>query len=268
MGISRQLESISRGFEIVASFPEFRHLPVIIGESDPDGCAACAGEKYPQNAYRNSLLYPSYTAVILKNTLRLAGRHKVNILGMVTWAFEFEGMPYFSEHRALATNGIAKPVLNAFRMFGLMGGERLRATSSAALPLDDMLQAGVRQAPDVDVLATRNGREISVLVWNYHDIDAPAPDTPVRLAIHGIPTEARRLLLLHYRLDDGHSNAFAAWKRMGSPQSPTPEQYVGLEAAGRLELLESPRWLSPQDGALELRFTLPRHALALLQLRW
>ena len=40
MGPQFQLRSISRGFEIVASYPELKALPIIIGESDPEGCAA------------------------------------------------------------------------------------------------------------------------------------------------------------------------------------------------------------------------------------
>ena len=37
-------------FAIVASFPELKGKPIVIGESDPDGCAACQG---PQLGYRN-----------------------------------------------------------------------------------------------------------------------------------------------------------------------------------------------------------------------
>ncbi|HKV38151.1 MAG TPA: beta-xylosidase, partial [Blastocatellia bacterium] len=49
MGISNQLSAISNGFQIVASFPEFRGTPIIIGESDPEGCAACPARMQPQN---------------------------------------------------------------------------------------------------------------------------------------------------------------------------------------------------------------------------
>ena len=37
-------------------------------------------------------------------------RRRITIEGAVTWAFEFEGEPYFAGYRELATNGIAKPV--------------------------------------------------------------------------------------------------------------------------------------------------------------
>ena len=64
MGSEFQLRDIHRGFEIVASFPELRRLPIIIGESDPEGCAACAARFHPQNAYRNGTMYSS---VVSKN---------------------------------------------------------------------------------------------------------------------------------------------------------------------------------------------------------
>ena len=51
---------------------------------------------------------------------------------MLTWAFEFEDQPYFDGFRTLATNGIDKPVLNLFRMAGLMRGDRVKAKAAAA----------------------------------------------------------------------------------------------------------------------------------------
>lgn len=116
MGISRQLAAIERGFTIVASFPEWNQTPIILGESDPEGCAACSAEKNPQNLYRNGPLYGAYTVEVLNNVLALAHQERVNLLAIVTWAFEFEDQPYFAGFRELATNGVDKPVLNAFRM--------------------------------------------------------------------------------------------------------------------------------------------------------
>ena len=115
----------SSGFEIVASFPELKHLPVIIGECDPEGCAACSMKDYPQNAYRNGTLYSSYTAASFARIYDLADHFGVNLKGIVTWAFEFEDQPWFNGYRDLATNGVDKPVLNVFRMFGMMEGKRV-----------------------------------------------------------------------------------------------------------------------------------------------
>src|ERR1051326_8262871 len=120
MGMAKQAEDVEKGYEIVSSFPKFRNLPIILSESDPEGCAACSARVYPQNAYRNGPLYASYTAVMLNKIFQLADRAHTNIEGMLTWAFEFEDQPYFDGFRTLATTGIDKPVLNLFRMTGLM----------------------------------------------------------------------------------------------------------------------------------------------------
>lgn len=269
MGLMKNLQDVAKGLEIVASFPQFRNTPVILTESDPEGCAACSARLYPHNAYRNGTMYSSYTAPHLKGILDLAERHESNLEGMLTWAFEFENQPYFDGFRSLATNGIAKPVLNFFRMVGMMRGDRAVAESSGGVATDEILRAGVLEKPDVNALASRADSEAAVLVWNYHDEDnvqvAPAQ---IRLRVRGLPPAASRILLHHYRIDEEHSNAYTAWKRMGNPQEPTPAQYAALESAGRLELLESPRWLSPAAGAVELDFSLPRQGVSLLRFSW
>jgi xylan 1,4-beta-xylosidase len=269
MGISNQLKAISNGFQIVASFPEYRNTPIIIGESDPEGCAACSARAHPQNAYRNGTVYSSYTAAQIARTYELADLHGVNLLGSVTWAFEFEDQPYFDGFRDLATNGIDKPVLNVFRMLGQMGGERIAVESSSAAPIETIRDAGAQGAPDVNALASRQDRAISVLVWNYHDDDLPASPARVELVIEGLPAGAHeRLSLHHYRVDAEHSNSFELWKKMGSPQKPSPEQYLQLERAGHLQLLGSPEWLSATNGRVTLKFDLPRQGVSLLKLTW
>jgi xylan 1,4-beta-xylosidase len=269
MGISNQLKAISNGFQIVASFPEYRNTPIIIGESDPEGCAACSSRAHPQNGYRNGTMYSSYTAAQIARTFELADLHGVNLLGSVTWAFEFEDQPYFDGFRDLATNGIDKPVLNVFRMLGQMGGERVAAESSSAAPIEAIRDSGARGAPDVNALASRQNQAVSVLVWNYHDDDLPAPPAQIELVVEGLPVEAhQRLSLSHYRVDAEHSNSYEVWKKMGSPQKPSPEQYAQLERAGQLQLLGPPEWLRAAGGRVTLKFDLPRQGVSLLKLTW
>jgi xylan 1,4-beta-xylosidase len=267
MGVSHQLTAIDQGFSIVASFPEWKATPIILGESDPEGCAACSAEQNPQNGYRNGPLYASYTAEVLARTHDLAAQRGVKIRAAVNWSFEFEDQPYFAGFREMATNGIDKPALNLFRMMGLLGGEQLAAQSSAALNTSDVLKSGVRGPSDVSVVGTRKDREADVLVWNYHDDDLAAAAAPVELKINGLPA-AKRVLVEHFRIDATHSNAFEAWKAMGSPQQPSEKQYNELEAAGQLQLLSSPEWITEENGTVTLRFDLPRQAVSLIRVTW
>ncbi len=268
MGIASELEDADQGFALIASYSRFKRLPIILSEADPEGCAACSSKVNPANNYRNGTLYPAYTAAALKSLFALQDRHAVNLLAMLSWSFEFEDKDYFEGFRSLATNGIDKPVLNIFRMFGLMSGQRVQTVSDGAVPLDSLLHEGVRQAPDIDAMATRDEHQAAVLVWNYHDVDGPAAPATTTITVQGLPPGVHRVLLEHYRLDDTHSNAYTVWKSMGSPQQPTPEQYTALRSAGQLQLLESPTWMEVQAGRITMTTSLPRQGTSLLHLRW
>ena len=187
---------------------------------------------------------------------------------MLSWSFEFEDKDYFEGFRSLATNGIDKPVLNVFRMFALMSGNRVSAISSGQVPLDTLVSTGVRQAPDVDALATRGTHEAAVLVWNYHDADGPAEAAPTTVSITGFPTGVHKVLLQHYRIDDTHSNAYILWLAMGSPQHPTTSQYADLKAAGQLQPLISPEWIELTNGQVSIATEMPRQGTSLMRLTW
>ncbi len=236
MGLSQHMKDVSEGLHIIGAFPQFKNLPIVLSESDPEGCAACSARVHPPNAYRNGTLYPTYTAVALDTILKLARRERANVDGMLTWAFEFEDQPYFDGFRTLATNGIDKPVLNFFRMAGLMRGDLVPVESSGAVGLDAIVNNGVRENPDIDGMAARSDHGITVMIWNYHDEDIAAPAAAIELMVSGVPQAAKRVLLRQYRIDQDHSNAYTAWKQMGLPQNPTPEQYKALEGAGQLQL--------------------------------
>jgi xylan 1,4-beta-xylosidase len=259
MGIQTQLATIDKGFQMIAARPTLAGKPIIIGESDPEGCAACQG---PRFGYRNGTMYSSYTAASFARKHELAARHKVNLQGALTWAFEFEDQPYFAGFRQLASNGIDMPVMNVFRMFSHMGGALVPAKSSGQIPLDDVLAKGIGGAADVGVMASRNGDELAILVWHYHDDDVPGPDALVKLTISGLPRGVPAIT--HYRIDQRHSNSYAAWQRMGSPIAPDKAAYDTLRANGQLARLAGQTDARRSGNALELQFDLPRQGVSLL----
>jgi len=268
MRVERELLSVEKGFEVVASFPEWRGTPVILGEWDPEGCAACSARNKPENAYRNGNLYAVYTAEALKDTLTLSEAAGVNLMGVVTWSFEFEGQPYFEGYRELATNGIDKPVLNAFRMFGMLRGERVKLTSDAAAARETVLHPGEAKIEGVDGLAARSKRDVGVMVWNYREEDTAEPAKKVRIAIAGLPTSVKRAKVVEFAVDEERSNSFTVWKNMGKPQSPTAEERAALETASRLEKVAAPAWVEVHRGKCELDVELPHEGMAFFRLSW
>lgn len=270
MGIANQLRDVNEGFAIVASYPQLRGRPVVIGEFDPDGCAACCASVYPQNAYRNTALYASYTAASFARLHDLADRHGINLEGALTWSFEFEDTPVFGGFRVLATvGGISLPVFNVFRMFGKMTGQRVEAASTAEVTLDAMMSDGVRGPhADVAALAAVDDTQLTVLVWHYHDDDAPGPDATVDLTLTNLPPQAGPLTLVEYRVDVNHSNAHTAWLNMGSPTRPTDEQMARLRRAGQLEAVGEQRPVPPSAGAATVSTRLPRQGVSLMIFTW
>jgi xylan 1,4-beta-xylosidase len=262
MDIGAQLRSVQRGMQIVASYPEWRSTPIILGESDPEGCAACKGE---QNGYRNGPLYGVSVAEAIARTYELARKENVHLQGAVTWAFEFEDQPYFAGFRELVTNGIDKPVLNVFRMLGMLSGDWIEAASTGAQPLDQVVADSVTASPDVNAVATRGNHEIDILLWNYHDDDIPADPAPIQLVLSNLSAKLTRAEI--FRMDADHSNSFSAWKQMGSPQQPTATQQKQLEESGQLQH-DPPRTLPVSRGNVTLDFPLPRQGVYLVKLTW
>jgi xylan 1,4-beta-xylosidase len=265
MGMAGQLRNMNDAFAVIASFPEYKNTPVVIGESDPEGCAAC---REPRDAYRNGTMYSSYTAASFPRAVELAERHGVNLEGALTWAFEFEDQPPFAGFRQVASAGIDLPVLNVFRMFAKMSGQRLAVESDAGLNAEIILAKNVRGNPDISAQASLDTKKLSVLVWYYHDDDLPGPDAAIDLALNGIPLKNGNARLTQYRIDGDHSNAYAVWLRMGSPSALNATQYAQLEKAGQLAEFAPAETIRVEKGQARVRFDLPRQGVALLVVDW
>ena len=267
MDMGAQLADVASGFEIVAD-SDFPDLPVIIGEADPEGCAACSfASGYRGNGYRNGVMYASYTASSFAKMYELADEYGVDFEGALSWSFQFENQPWFDGFRALATNGVDKPVLNVFRMLGMMRGDRIAVSVRDPVTARDVIEGGIRgERPDINALASRGDNDLKVMVWNYHDDDVAAPGASIEIRLTGIPVD--KTLLHHYRIDDLHSNSYTVWRELGAPQQVTRAQYAALERAGQLELLRSPEWLETSDAGTTLTFELPRQGISFLSLSW
>jgi xylan 1,4-beta-xylosidase len=157
-------------------------------------------------------------------------------------------------------------------MMAKMSGQRIDAVSSGDLGLEEIIRAGVRgAAQDIAAIASANPakKEIAILVWNYHDDDLQGASAAVDMAVAGIPAGVTQVKLTHYRVDEDHSNAFSAWKKLGAPGAPSRQQYTQLEAASKLATLENvPATVAVADGAATLKFDLPRQAVSLVVLGW
>ena len=267
MGIRDQLSTIKEDLKLISSIPQVKKLPLIIGESDPEGCAACGMNTHPANAYRNGTMYSSYTAASLARIYDLNDYYGTNIIGALNWSFEFENQPWFFGFRDLATNGVDKPVLDVFRMLGMMDSKRLAINGNLAYDYKTISDSGVRrEETDINALAAKSKNSVTVLLWNYHDIDTQGSGSPMNLLIKNIPSKTG--VLYQYRIDRDHSNSYEVWKKMGSPQNPTSDQIKELEKSGQLEMLNNPANVKIENNQIKIEMQLPRQAVSLIKISY
>jgi xylan 1,4-beta-xylosidase len=247
MNMVPQLNDVAQGFSIVKA-SAYSDLPIYITECDPEGCAACGMTTNPENAYRNGTMYSSYTAASFARIAELADSFRVNLAGAMSWSFEFENQPWFDGFRDLATNGVDKPVLNVFRMYGLMRGNRIPVPAASS------------------IYAAADAHSVYIMTWNYAEDDTPGPVAGRRIMVKNLPKG--KIKLTEYRIDDDHSNSYEVWKKMGSPQAPSETQYQLLEAAGKLQELAPAKTLTATNGMLTIPVSLPRQAVSLMRLEF
>jgi xylan 1,4-beta-xylosidase len=266
MNVGTQMRNIRDAFVTVNMFGEVKNIPLVIGESDPEGCAACGMSTNPENAYRNGTMYSSYTAATFARKYLLADSFHVNLMGAVSWSFEFENQPWFAGFRDLATNGVDKPVLNVFRMFGMMKGKRVATDGNQMYNLNTFTDSSVSGQPDIGAIAAKDKRSATIMVWNYHDEDKQAAPDEILINITGLP--AASVTITEYRIDNKHSNSYEAWKKMGSPQNPTASQIAELERAGQLARKGKPFTMKVSNSKTHMTLWLARQGVSLLKLEW
>ncbi|MFF3848764.1 glycosyl hydrolase [Streptomyces sp. NPDC002328] len=200
----------------------------------------------PDNAVHDTAFHAAYLAPVLA-----AGGDLVDSFSYWTFSDVFEeiGVPTALFHGGfglLTHRQVRKPAYHLYAFMARMGAELLARG-------DDHL---VTRHPD--------GR-VTVLAWAPvdHTGATPGPDRhELRLSV---PVAGRgEAFLRRSTVDEEHGNARTAWRHMGSPRSPKPAQLDVLHEAA--EPARSHRRTPLADGRADLRLTLARHEITLVEL--
>jgi len=144
-------------------------------------------------------------------------------------------------------------IFNAYELLAKLGPERVQLT-------------GTRFGDLVHGFATRKtNSSVQIVVYHFDErnqqsLGAPVP---VHLAVHGL-SDIKEAQVTHYRIDQEHSNAVAAWVALGSPTNPTPEQIQQIQARSELQTLGPPATLVVEGGRANISFELPVNAVSLI----
>ena len=284
------IQKTLQGLEIIASVGGLEGVPVHLTECDIDWGVGTSIYADPNMHYRNSEYFAAFQAALCRRLVEVRDAHPANPIELTFMdTFYFEGTRIFEGARTLITaDGVDKPVLNALRVLGRLGRQRLEVRGEsppvAALatrsqdgavqvmacnfterfnPLDTI--GGVEEPPaaESEVAAGPEAGAATVRVEEGRAPAAGAVETKaVELVLTGMgegPVEVE-----HFRIDREHSNAYRLWQRMGSPLIPDDAQLAELHERMGLERLGEPETLQPVSGTLRLRFDLPPHSVSLL----
>jgi xylan 1,4-beta-xylosidase len=121
--------------------------------------------------------------------------------------------PFYGGFGLIAEDGIPKPSYDTFMLLHELGDERLAAPKNEALV--------TRRADGTLVIAT----------WNLVEPEATGADKTFVFDMRGIRDHAWAEI---QRVDAKYGDVLDAWKKMGSPKYPTPDQIKKLRTASEI----------------------------------
>lgn len=151
------------------------------------------------------------------------------------------------------TRQIAKPAFNTYALLNRLGTRRL--------------------ASEGPVLASRgHGSSVAVMLWNLADVQAPSGIPGIsrtrtvvgnaqRVSVEFRGAKASQKVLVRF-VDQERGSPYPAWRAMGSPQYPTPQQLVQLRQAAEI----APPVTMQLDASRVLTLDLPPEGVALVEM--
>jgi len=263
---TKMLTEVRRSLAVIARYPEFRALPVLVDECDAAVPAHWGIYDNANFAFQNTAYYPVFQAQLMKKLLDMDRLDLARVHAATTWSWYLEGDRFFEGTRSLFTAGnLPTPLLNAYRLFARLPEQRLAVESNRSAGLSQL--DGGEIVTEVDALAASgDANRVAVLVWHHGDdqyLEAPA--AAVTLTLRNLPFAGKRVRVRHTRIDADHGNAHTAWVAMGRPQNPDPAQLASLHGRAALEPY-APDWMiEPVGPDLELSFELPLPGVSLLE---
>lgn len=199
----------------------------------------------------------AYNAAYLAPVLASGGEHAASF---AYWTFsdvfEEEGVPASFFHGGFGMLGhrqVRKPTFHLYAFMARMGQEVL--------------------ARGVDHLVTRHAStgQVTVLAWQPvggTDDTAEAERHEIRLSVPVSATGSGRVFGMRYDVDETAGNAWAAWREMGRPASPSARQLDALHEASEpaRRAFSLPVVPTADGGRADLDLTLGRHGVTLVTL--
>lgn len=187
----------------------------------------------------------TYMGPWLANTIRQCDG-LVDMMSYWTFSdvFEEQGVikqPFYGGFGLIAERGLPKPSFNAFKILHRLGDTRIDVNSDSAL------------------LTRRRDGTLVLALWNLTGPEEQGAAKILTIEVKGLAGRRRAEI---FRVDSTHGSLLEAYKKMGSPVSPTQEQIEALRQAAELP--------PPENQSFEkgnLNVVLPSQGLAIIEFR-
>lgn len=202
---------------------------------------------FPFDPLKETLIEPAFIGKLMTEVSQEADYFAFWCLSDIYNQAGFQSSEFQGNYGMLSLHGLRKPAWLAHQLLNRLGDRRVAVTGG-----DELHGA----------LPTHTPQGTATLVYAYPATLADPPATrEVRITL---PASATRATLV--RLGTAENNIFTAWRALGAPDYPTPEQLSALRADNTLVAAPegAVRLERSADGLLEAVFTLECPGLALL----
>lgn len=260
--LGKIFQHIRRYANVLAGFPEFKEVPILLDECDMAVATNFGVYDFPELVINNNEYYPIFIVRMAKYLWDFIAARDLPVQFFTTWAYYFEGKRFFEGNRALFTNeNIRKPVLNAFALLERLGDEHLTMTRLG----EDVRPNDYQHFPAIDGFATGSGDRLSIVLWNFQEKYPARENERVHVEVVGAafpkPPKVRQ-----WCIDKNHSNSHTAWQMLGAPQDPTPEQIAQIKSRSELQNTEFAGELKFENDSVVFDLELPAHSVILLEI--
>ena len=242
---------------LLREFPELKGTEFHINEWGLSSHYYRTVEDHPDLVYRNNIESALFLAKLVNSLYQIEDNHNFPISMLLYWGFSWEADEdeFFAGKRELSTAGnIPKPIQSGFEMLAMLEEQRIGV---------------VRNGRDYHrgILATRSSeKDLAILAYNYLEED-PDPGWPdsIRVEIQDLRKNASYAVKVT-SMDKENNNTYAAWKKLGEPESSKGIDLGPLLEAAKLKATSTYYLKSDKKGQLKVDLSLPHHSMQVIQI--
>lgn len=255
--VDYMIEQQVRCADMRDAHPSLRTVPIHVEEWGESSGGTTGVDAKPSADIRNSQYGAAFLATWVERHIRMRQENDRKVESFTFCASGYEGNRThdFMGYRTLDTkHGFHKPILNGYKLLYKLAPELVPVEVS-------------QPGKHISAFGTRDSKRVAIVVTNYQHERIKNDGTSYAVTMKVDPPwkPEAKVTVKHWRIDERHSNAYTAFKEIGSPQQPKPSEIDAIKRRMELELLEAPVPMQAEE-LKRIEFQLPCNAVSLVEI--